>query len=184
MSKSIQQIETTRLILRPFNDDDVEEAFHWFGDPLVMRFIPSGPDQSIEPTTRRVDGYLKHQAEHGFSKWAIIDRESLRLIGDSGLLVLSDYGWIDLGFRISREFWGRGFASEAAFAWVRSAFENHVIAELGAFAHRDNVAAHRVLGRVGFRETRRGPVMGMESIVFSLALEGSSGYEREVERDV
>ena len=169
MPKFVERIDTERLILRPFNNDDVEEAFRWFGDPLVMRFVPNGPDQSIEQTRHRVDGYQKHQAAHDFSKWVIIDRESLRLIGDSGLLVLSDYGWIDLGFRLLREFWGKGLASEAALAWVRAAFENYGIAELGAFAHRDNVAAHRVLGRVGFRETRRGPVMGMDSIVFSLA---------------
>jgi RimJ/RimL family protein N-acetyltransferase len=175
MGKLIELIETSRLILRPFNDDDVEEAFHWFSDPCVMRFIPTGPDQSISQTRRRVDSYRKHQVVHGFSKWVIVERESLRLIGDSGLQVLSDYGWIDLGFRLSREFWGKGFASEAAFAWVRAAFEHYGIQDLGAFAHPDNLASLHVLEKIGFRETRRCSVMGMDSVVFFLTPEGQNG---------
>ena len=47
-------IETRRLILRPFKSDDVEAAFAWFGDPIVMRFTPSGPDTSIEQTKARL----------------------------------------------------------------------------------------------------------------------------------
>jgi len=57
-------IETRRLILRPFESDDVEAAFAWFGDPIVMRFTPSGPDASIEQTKARLANYQEHQTEH------------------------------------------------------------------------------------------------------------------------
>jgi len=46
-------IETSRLILRPFESSDAEVAFAWFGDPIVMRFTPTGPDTSL---TRRRSG--------------------------------------------------------------------------------------------------------------------------------
>ncbi len=96
-------IETRRLILRPFESGDVETAFAWFGDPIVMRFTPSGPDTSIEQTKARLANYQEHQAEHGFSRWIVLDRHLRRPIGDSGLLALQEYGWIDLGFRLGQQ---------------------------------------------------------------------------------
>ena len=90
-------IETRRLILRPFESDDVEAAFAWLGDPTVMRFTPSRPDTSIEQTRARLPNYQQHQMTHGFSKWIILERQLGCAIGDSGLLKLDDQGWTDLG---------------------------------------------------------------------------------------
>jgi len=50
------RIETERLILRPFEVSDAEAAFGWLGDPVVMRFTPTGPDVSIEQTRTRLGG--------------------------------------------------------------------------------------------------------------------------------
>jgi hypothetical protein len=60
-------IETVRLILRPFEEDDLREAFAWFGDPLAMRFTPTGPDLDMAQTAARISTYRQHQTEHGFS---------------------------------------------------------------------------------------------------------------------
>jgi RimJ/RimL family protein N-acetyltransferase len=165
-------IETRRLILRPFESDDVEAAFAWFGDPIVMRFTPSGPDTSIEQTKARLATYRKHQTEHGFSKWIVLDRHVGRPIGDSGLLVLQEYGWIDLGFRLAQPCWGQGLATEAAGAWVRAAFDDFHIDRLTAFVHPENVASIRVLKKLGFHAERRDTIMGTNSIVFSLSASG------------
>jgi RimJ/RimL family protein N-acetyltransferase len=67
-------METRRLILRPFESEDAEAAYAWFGDPIVMRFTPAGPDTSIEQTKARLANYQVHQTEHGFSKWIVLDR--------------------------------------------------------------------------------------------------------------
>jgi ribosomal-protein-alanine N-acetyltransferase len=93
------KIETSRLVLRPFQPSDAEVAFTWFSDPVVMQFTVTGPDKSIEDTRRRLTFFEEHQRGHGFSKWVILDADSGVAIGDSGLLVLEEYRWIDLGFR-------------------------------------------------------------------------------------
>jgi len=162
-------IETRRLILRPFESGDVEAAFAWFGDPIVMRFTPGGPDTSIEQTKTRLAKYQKHQAAHGFSKWIILDRRLGRAIGDSGLLVLQEYGWIDLGFRLAQPHWGKGLATEVASVWVRAAFDDFHIDRLTAIVHPENFASIRVLEKLGFLTEGRDTVMGMNSIVFSLS---------------
>jgi [ribosomal protein S5]-alanine N-acetyltransferase len=116
------KIETLRLGIEPFTSDDAATAFAWFSDPEVMRFIPTGPDRSMGETKKRLARYIEHQTLHGFSKWIVRERASGKPIGDSGLVVLEDLGKIDLGFRFARPYWGQGFATEAASAWVRAAF--------------------------------------------------------------
>jgi [ribosomal protein S5]-alanine N-acetyltransferase len=54
------KIETSRLSLRPFESTDAEAAFGWFGDPVVMRFTPTGPDTSIGQTNTRLAKYREH----------------------------------------------------------------------------------------------------------------------------
>ncbi len=162
------RIETERLTLRPFEASDAEAAFGWFGDPVVMRFTPTGPDKNIEETKARLTLFMEHQETHGFSKWLISDRASALAIGDSGLLTLEEYGWIDLGFRFAQTYWGKGLATEVASAWVRAAFDEFGLSHLGAFVHPENVGSIRVLEKVRFKSERRGMVFGMDSIVFFL----------------
>jgi [ribosomal protein S5]-alanine N-acetyltransferase len=162
------RIETQRLILRPFEPAHVEAAFKWFGDPVVMRYTVTGPDKSIEETRTRLTYFEDHQRAHGFSKWVMLDAASGVAIGDSGLLVLPECGWIDLGFRLAQPHWGLGLATEAASAWACAAFDDFHIHRLGAFVHPENVASIRVLEKLGFQAERRDTVMGMDSIVFSL----------------
>jgi RimJ/RimL family protein N-acetyltransferase len=169
MRAGVNAIETDHLRLSPFEEADAEAAFGWFGDPRVMALVPSGPDTSLAATRKRVQGYRQHQVAHGYSKWVIRLKGSLEPIGDSGLLVLHEPQAIDLGFRLARLHWGRGFASEAAAAWVRTAFEDLDIDRLTAFAHPDNVASLGVLRKLGFTETGARQVMGMDALTFALA---------------
>jgi ribosomal-protein-alanine N-acetyltransferase len=161
-------IETDRLLMRPFELDDADLAYRWFGDERVMKYTPSGVDRSVQNTRERLDGYRAHQALHGFSKWLIVEHESGQPIGDAGLLILQELGWIDLGFRLAPAHWGKGLATEASSAWVRTAFNDLGIKRLGAFAHPDNAASIRVLSKLGFRSERRDTIMGMTSIYFGL----------------
>ena len=161
-------IETRRLILRPFESGDAEAAFAWFGDAIVMRFTPTGPDTSIEQTKARLGKYEEHQTAPGFSRWIILDRQLARPIGDSGLLALQEYGRIDLGFRLAQSYWGKGLATEAASAWVHAAFHDFHIDRLTSFVHPENVGSIRVLEKLGFRAAGRGTIMGMNSVLFSL----------------
>ena len=73
-------IETERLILRPFEAVDAQAAYGWFGDPVVMRFTPGGPDKGIEETTTRLANYREHQIARGFGKWITLDRRTMLAI--------------------------------------------------------------------------------------------------------
>ena len=161
-------IETGRLLLRPFQPDDAVAAHRWFGDRLVMKYTPSGPDASVAKTRERLAAYETHQAQHGFSKWIVIERGSGQPIGDAGLLVLERAGWIDLGFRFEWRSWGKGYATEAGAAWVSVAFGALGLDALGAFVHPENIPSMKVLERLGFRDDREATIQGMPAILFTL----------------
>jgi len=118
-------IETAARLLRPFEEADAGIGFAWFFDPEVMRFIPSGPDQTLDDSRRRISGYLAHQAKHGFSKRLILHRESGQPMGDAGLFYLPDGRRIELGFRRARPDWGQGYAMEVARGWF-AWFDKHL----------------------------------------------------------
>jgi len=162
----MRKLETERLSLRPFTAEDSVSAFQWFGDPEVMRFTPTGPDRRLEDTVERLTAYQRHQTTHGFSKWLVQARGSGEAIGDSGLLVLPESGNIDLGFRFLKSFWGMGYGTEVAAAWIRGAFAQLALERLTAFAHPENPASLRVLEKVGFRRLGPHRVMGMEAVTY------------------
>jgi [ribosomal protein S5]-alanine N-acetyltransferase len=150
---------------------DAQAAYGWLGDPVVMRFTPGGPDKSIAETTTRLATYREHQIAHGFSKWITLDRRTKLPIGDSGLLMLKDYGWIDPGLRLAQPCWGKGLATEMATAWVRTAFGELRLDRLRALVHPENVASIRVLPKLRFRDERRETIIDMNSILFLLDAE-------------
>lgn len=163
----VDTIQTERLQVRPFAVGDAEAAFGWFGDAEVMRFVPNGPDLSLDATRRRIQGYCRHQAVHGFSRWVIRLRQSAEAIGDCGLLVFKEIDGIDLGFRLTRRFWGQGLATEAASAWLRVAFGELRLTRVTAFTHPANSASLAVLRKLGFLQMGTGRVMGMEALTFA-----------------
>jgi len=94
--------------------------------------------------------YQNHQKVHGFSKRLILERDSGVAIGDSGLFVLPEYGWVDLGFRFAQPYWGKGLATEVASAWVGAAFDEFRVGRLGAFVHPENVLRFEFWKNWGF----------------------------------
>ena len=161
-------METSRLILRPFTVDDVEPAHGWFSDPAVMRYTLLGPDKVRADTAARIAFYERHQADHGYSKWIIIDRASGRPAGDAGLIFLPEHQWIDFGYRLAQPFWGRGLATEAASAWVQAAFGPLRLECLTAIVHPEHTPSIRVLQKLGFVQDRREVIRAIEWIVCRL----------------
>jgi ribosomal-protein-alanine N-acetyltransferase len=161
--------------MRPFEEADAVEAFAWFSDLEVMKFIPKGPDVTLGKTRLRVAGYREHEARFGFSKRLMIHRETGRAIGDSGLYHLPDGQRIELGFRLARPYWGGGFAVEVGRAWL-AWFDEHLKGEpLFADAHADNTRSQRVLSKLGFSRSHSELVFDMPMLIFQLTTPRSHG---------
>jgi [ribosomal protein S5]-alanine N-acetyltransferase len=160
--------------MRPFESSDAQDAFSWFSDPEVMRYIPFGPDSTVSETSARISHYIDHQNTKGFSKWIIFDRESQKPIGDSGFYLLPDGKRIELGYRLARDFWGRGLATEVGQRWIEVANEFTDAKTIYAFAHPENESSFRVMRKLGFEFLQNENLYGLDAPLYSLRIYNNS----------
>jgi RimJ/RimL family protein N-acetyltransferase len=161
-------LETPRTRLRPFNPSDAEAAFGWFNNPEVMRFIPHGPDATLEASSGRISRYLDHEKKFGFSKWIILDRATGLPIGDSGYFYLPDMKRVELGYRLAKAWWGRGLATEVARKWIEVAHAWYGFERVFAFAHPENSASLNVMEKVGFHYSHHEALYGTNSPLYTM----------------
>lgn len=149
--------------MRPFDPADAEASFAWFNDPDVMQFIPGGIDRTLGDTQLRVKAYCRHQQTHGFSKRVIVHRETGALMGDAGLYHFPDGQRIELGFRLTKPFWGQGYGVEVGRAWLKWFDANLAGRPLFADVFPTHSRSQKVLRKLGFElshtETMHGVMM-------------------------
>jgi ribosomal-protein-alanine N-acetyltransferase len=141
-------IETERLLLRGFQDEDAPRLFAGFQDPVTSRFWFT-PDRSVEESAARIDRNRKAWSEHAFGDWAVVEKTSGRYMGFCGLHFISGMREVNLGYLLAKEFWGRGYATEACRAAVRFGFETAALGLIIGVTHPDNGASIRVLKKCG-----------------------------------
>ena len=119
------ELETARLRLRRWRDDDLDAYARICADPEVMRYM--GGPLTRDETERRIEKIVRGWEERGFGLWAVEDKTSGAFIGRIGLLYHEDWTEgehkTEVGWLIERSRWGRGLATEGARASVRHGFE-------------------------------------------------------------
>src|SRR2546423_1748962 len=141
-------------MLRPFKDSDVEAAHVWFSDPEVFRFYTYGPYPSLEETAQRIRQYRLHSEQYGFAKCIVVEKSTGIPIGDAGLSFADDTGEVHIGYKFAKAYWGRGYATEAAEAWVRYGFDRLGLSRIVAFVHPQNATSIRVIQKLQFSYKR------------------------------
>lgn len=138
-------IETDRLLLRTFEASDVDGMFPIFGDAEVMRFsdgVKTG--EWIVEWLRRCS---QSCIQNGFGPWAVIEKGAVQLIGYCGLFNFPNVNGkpeVELGYRLRRSVWGKGYATEAATAVRNYAFDSLGIKRLISLIDPNNLASIRV----------------------------------------
>ena len=174
----MQPIITQRLILRTFEPGDEEAAFGFFGDPEVMRFSLNGVHISRKPTADFIVANQNRQQRLGYSIWAVVERASGALIGMCGL---AEFGHgidgVELAYRIRRDRWGQGLASEAGLACVEHAFSELKLERLIAAVEPANLPSVRVIEKCGFVQIARRPVSGKNAFLCELEQSDWLGFQ-------
>ncbi|GAB2688145.1 GNAT family N-acetyltransferase [Saccharopolyspora gloriosae] len=144
---------TERLVLRPWEPADFDAVRAWHADPVVMRHLGGVLDSArSDATVRRWTAELESK---GFGMLAVCPADGARPIGTVGLgLPAFDSHFtpcVEIGWRLDRGAWGRGYATEAARAVLRDGFDRLGLAEIVAFTARQNTGSERVMNRLGMR---------------------------------
>jgi hypothetical protein len=156
--------ETPRLVLRQFHRDDGEAMDAVFGDADVMQYGdgPKSSDWVRAWITRWID---ERYPAWGFGSWAVVDKVRNTLIGYCGLSRFPGRCAADeaeIGFRLARAHWGRGFATEAARAACGHAFDTLGLPRIVALIDPANLASIRVAEKVGLMYERDAMLPGYD----------------------
>jgi RimJ/RimL family protein N-acetyltransferase len=167
-------IDTGRLILRRFYENDLEAFFQLCSQPQVIRYAQSVPLASLAEARELMQTAPFHDyATYGYGRFACVWKETGDVIGFSGVKYVPEIGDTELGYRFLPEFWGRGLATEAGRASIEFARTELRLARLVALVHPENVASAGVLTKLGFsveRALRYSGVKDVDVNLFSIAL--------------
>jgi RimJ/RimL family protein N-acetyltransferase len=152
--------------------EDAAQLHVMYSDPTTLEYISSSPHRTIDDTLAGIARRSEHQEEHGFALWSVVERASGRVVGDCGLQMLEGGPEVELGYKLARDARGRGYATEAARAWIEHGFRELALERIVAVAWPDNVASRRVMEKVGM--TLRGPGhhYGHETVLYEISRPG------------
>jgi RimJ/RimL family protein N-acetyltransferase len=161
-------LETERLILRMFREDDLEQYAGICSDPEVVRYLGEGQTLDRAGAWRQMAMILGHWKLRGFGLWAVEERGSGKLVGRIGFFEPEGWPDFEVGWVLGREHWGKGYATEGARRALAYAFEemgrDHVI----SLIRPENGGSIRVAERLGERLEGRMELYGHEVLVYGI----------------
>ncbi|MFY0672751.1 MAG: GNAT family N-acetyltransferase [Bacteroidia bacterium] len=157
-----------RLNLREIGIDDASWFYKLNQDSEVMQFTGDVSFNSITETEEFLKSYITCYAKTRMGRWAISLKSNNEIIGWCGLK-LHKNGEVDLGFRIFKHQWGKGYATEAAKASIEFGFSQLNLRSIIANHQEDNKASKRVLEKLGFKQHRSFLENGKKWLGYSLS---------------
>ena len=145
-------LTTARLRLEPFADAHLDGLNRMNSDPEVMRYLGGRPETRDE-TQAAIERVKARWSEWGYSWWSFLELDSGEIVGAGCIQHLGrdSANPLEVGWRLRRDRWGMGLASEAAQRMAAFAFDDLKAPLLCAACHPDNAASARVMQRMGMR---------------------------------
>lgn len=142
-------IETERLILRDMTENDYAALHAILTDAETMRHYPKPYDDA--GVRRWLDWTFDNYRKHGFGLWAVTLKENGQFIGDCGITMQPINGaWLpEIGYHFNKAYWRQGYASEAAAACIRIAFEQFDFPAVYSYMTSGNEASWRTAMKCG-----------------------------------
>ena len=147
------QLETNRLILRQFRDDDWRDLHAYYGDAVATRFT-FGRALNEGDTWRVMSGMLGHWQLRGYGPYALEHRESGRVLGTVGYWYPNDWPEPEIKSGLAASYHGRGFAAEAARAVLADGYRHMPEIRPISMIHADNAASIQLALALGARHER------------------------------
>lgn len=149
---AVPTIETARLVLRPFRDDDAPALVRELGvkavaDGTLRVPHPYPPERAAEFLAMLPERHAAGKAMH----WAVTERHGGRLVGGAGLTITAAHRRAELGYWIAQDRWGNGLATEAARAFVSYAFDTLGLYRVDAHHYVENPSSGAVMRKLGMQ---------------------------------
>jgi RimJ/RimL family protein N-acetyltransferase len=149
----VNEVETRRLLLRGWRDEDLEPYARLCADAEVMRYIGGGAPLTREESEEQISRFVRHWEERGFGLWAVEHKAESAFVGFVGLAYQGEWTEgehkTEVGWRLDPAYWGRGFATEGAVASVRYGFDKLLLERIISIIQPENMASRLVAEKAG-----------------------------------
>jgi RimJ/RimL family protein N-acetyltransferase len=174
----IPSLETDRLLLRAWKREDFEHHARLMADPDVARYL-SGEPQSRADAWRGMATIVGHWTLRGYGYWALERRSDHAFLGRCGLWNPEGWPSVEVGWTLAKEFWGSGYATEAALAALDYAFITQDVDHMISVIDPRNTASQKVAARIGeTKGERRELVIGGRTYTADIWSISRSEWER------
>ena len=162
------RLETERLVLRPYRQEDVEDLHAMFSDPEHMTWYPA--PFSLQETRVWVDRRLEQYRKPGYSLLIVEDRESGEFLGTAGPtpMLVEDIEHVEIGWHTKPGRKGEGIAPEAGAAARDWAFENLDVDHVISLVRPENTGSNRVAQKLGMHVDAEVDRVGMRHFVYRI----------------
>lgn len=158
--------ETERLYLRRLTLDDANALFLLNSVPEILKYLPGSPMKSIEDARQVINEViLPYYNMFDYGRWAVVNKQDERVIGYCGPKYVDKYHEVGLTFRFLPQYWGKGFATEAAMAAMKVCQQYHLTGMIGVVL-LGNKAYEKVLHKLGMHEKERNHYLGYRVKIF------------------
>jgi RimJ/RimL family protein N-acetyltransferase len=146
-------LKTSRLILRRWKDSDLQPFAAMNADPIVMEHFPK--TSTLEETKSMIERIETRFSENGFGLWAAEIISTQEFIGFVGLqrptFEAPFMPCVEIGWRLAKQFWGQGYAPEAASGVLQDGFERILLDEIVSMTTTTNLNSMRVMQKIGMK---------------------------------
>lgn len=160
-------LETQRLLLRMWRNEDFATYEKMCADPEIMKYLGGRTFERYE-AWRHMAFLVGHWQLRGYGHWAVEEKASGKFVGRIGFLYPEGWPGFELGWTLAREFWGKGYATEGARRALEYAFKDldkdHVI----SLIHPDNKNSIRVAERLGETLEGQTELLGHDVLIYGI----------------
>lgn len=145
-------LSTSRLILRALRTSDLDDLYEYASDPEIDQYVPWEHYKNIDEARENLNEFLEEYKKDGFGAWGIEHRTDKKLIGITNISIPHRINRrVEVGYTISRTYWGKGYATEAIQAVIHFGFETMKLVRIEAVVLPENLASARVLEKSGMQ---------------------------------
>lgn len=147
-------IETDRLFIREYREDDFNDLYEIMSDPETMIHYPKPFD--IDRTKHWIKWNLDNYKKDGFGLWALILKEKEEFIGDCGVTIQNIDGLLvpEIGYHINKNYWRHGYAKEAALAVRDWIFQNSCYNVIYSYMKYTNIGSYSTAEAIGMKKVK------------------------------
>lgn len=147
-----KEIETSRLLLRPFRYDDADDMLkYWISDPKIQSMYSEPVYSTKGEVTELLDKYILSYKKDDYYRWAIIEKEKNECIGQLAIFLVDNKNhFCEIEYCIGSQFQRKGFCSEAVQAIIEYAFSNINIHKIQVCHKENNMGSKGVIQKCGF----------------------------------